>query len=85
MHVSRNIKCRKCNFSGVVEAHDTGGYPQEKIFKNLGKDTSGYLHLKCPECGADEAYSPYSFIGPGFKFGCLAFSIVVGWLIIKLV
>lgn len=84
MDFSRKIKCKKCGFNGVVEAHDTQNYPPEKIFKHLGKDVDGYLHFQCPSCGTDEPYSPYTFINPGFKFGCLVFIALIVWLIIKL-
>lgn len=85
MAASRKIQCRKCSFSGLVDAHDTKGYPRKIIFKQLGKDANGHLHFKCPSCGSDVAYSPYSFISPGFKFGCLAVVIFVVWLVLKLI
>lgn len=84
MAISRKIKCKKCGFNGVVEAHDTQNYPPEKIFNHLGKDVNGYLHFRCPSCGADEPYSPYAFINPAFKLGCLVCIALIVWLIIKL-
>lgn len=58
---SREVLCKKCDFQGVVEAHDTQHFPKEKIFKLLGKDDEGYIHLKCPSCEAVNSYSPEEF------------------------
>lgn len=84
--ITRNIKCKKCGNHGVVEAHDTiNHYPPNDIFKNLGKDTDGYMHFLCPKCGADGSYSPYSFFHPLVKF---SFYIIIGiiiWCIYKCV
>lgn len=67
--ISRKVTCKKCGSQGVVEVHDTQHYPKEKIFKLLGKDDEGYIHLKCPSCKTDNSYSPYEFLGSKSKNG----------------
>jgi hypothetical protein len=49
-----------CEFEGKVEAHDTVGVISEgKMFKSLGKDSNtGYLLMRCPQCGKVIAVDP---------------------------
>lgn len=82
---TRKIKCKKCGFSGEIEAQDTQYYPPQKIFKQLGKDVKGYLHFQCPSCKTDEPYSPYTFFNPVVKIGCLIFLVFFAWIIIKVI
>lgn len=62
MHViiSWDIECASCGYAGKVEAHDTVNVtPASQIFQHLGKDSStGYLHFRCPACGADLQVDP---------------------------
>jgi hypothetical protein len=81
--MSRKITCKHCRFQGVIEAHDTQGYPPNQIFKSLGKDREGYLHFLCPSCSADKPYSPYSFFNPTIKIVFYAIVALVIWGIIK--
>ncbi len=81
--MSRKITCKNCRYKGVIEAHDTQGYPQNQIFKHLGKDREGYLHFLCPSCNADIPYSPYIFFNPIIKIVFYAIVALVIWGIIK--
>jgi hypothetical protein len=61
--VTRDIKCGACGFEGKVEAHDTvSKVPESQIFKNLGKDPSGFLHFKCPSCNKHLSADPLKII-----------------------
>lgn len=89
--ISRKVTCKKCGFEGVVEAHDTRNYPATSIFKLLGKDDEGYIHLKCPSCKIDNSYSPYEFLGSKSNsgVGCVVLivlailAVIVMWMIFK--
>jgi hypothetical protein len=60
---SRDIKCPKCGQEGKVEAVDTIDVIEaSKLFKILGKDSSGFLHFLCPACGEDINIDPLSFM-----------------------
>jgi|GEM_PF-5032240 len=60
--ISRKIKCKDCDYQGLVEAYDTQDYPKKQIFKLLGKDNQGYIYLRCPNCRTDISYSPFELI-----------------------
>ena len=86
--ISRQTKCKKCGFQGVVEAHDTQTYPEKSIFKLLGKDDRGYIHLQCPSCEADNSYSPFEFVGSRIRLGFkllifVAVAIAVIWFVLR--
>ena len=60
--VTRDVSCNECGFEGKIEAHDTVGvYPDEILFKALGKDPDGYIHLECPRCQFDFRVSSFGF------------------------
>ena len=65
MSATRRIRCGSCKHEGVVEAHDTQESPPDRVFKLLGKDESGYLHVRCPACDADLAASPIAWLARG--------------------
>jgi DNA-directed RNA polymerase subunit RPC12/RpoP len=88
MMFSRKIRCKECGLRGVIEAHDTQHYPVNDIFRHLGKDAKGFLHFKCPYCGADEPYSPYSFFNPIIKLvlgALLVLLVLIVWFFLKLI
>lgn len=61
--LTRNVKCNECGFEGKMEAHDTLCiYPDEIIFKVLGKDQEGYIYLNCPKCKFDLQVEPFKSI-----------------------
>jgi len=62
--ITRDIKCAICAHEGKVDAVDVDrATPPSKIFNVLGKDSSGYLHFRCPSCGSDLVVDPYEVIG----------------------
>jgi hypothetical protein len=65
MNITRNIRCTACGFNGKIEAHDTvGSFPENQIFKNLGKDSStGFMHFLCPACNTDLVVDPLKVFG----------------------
>ncbi len=49
--ITGDIKCGGCGYEGKVEANDTvREHPEESLFKLIGKDPEGYIHVKCPKC-----------------------------------
>ena len=52
--ITGDIKCGGCGYEGKVEANDTvREHPEESLFKLIGKDPEGYIHVKCPKCQDD--------------------------------
>jgi len=81
--IGRRITCKKCGFKGFVEAHDTVWQPKNTLFTVIRKDEQGYIYMLCPSCYADEKYSPYVFINPTLKIGCLGIVIIIVYLFAK--
>jgi len=81
--IVRNIQCKKCYLRGLAEDQDAENYPQNRIFKPLGKNAKGQLHFKCPSCNAVAAYSPYSFLHPTIKIIFFAIIATILFALIK--
>jgi hypothetical protein len=81
--IIRDIICKKCRFSGVAEDQDLDDTPQNKRFKNLGKDAKGNLYFRCPSCNTVSTYSPYGFLHPAIKIIFFVLLAALIWTIIK--
>ena len=84
--IKRRVNCKRCGFKGYVKAHDTIKHPKELLFEVIRKDEEGYIYLLCPSCyEANEKYSPYVFMSPIPKLGCLIVVMIIVYYIFKII
>ena len=55
---TRDIRCKKCDHTGKIEAQDTGDTPKDRLFVFLGKGSDGHIRFRCPKCKSVIAVDP---------------------------